>query len=402
MRRLIITRGAQGLGKSSLVRALNLSSFTLCPDDLRGLWGAPLISEGGRWEVNHLNEPSVWRFLDERLSARMARGELVLIDATHTYLPGLERYAELCERYAYRGLCVDFSKRSLEEALAGNRRRPWRSRVPDAAVKRTWEASQAPLPAAAQRVFKQLFWEGEQSVAQARAWLRVEERSLSPHQADPLVLFGRAPLKSLAEPRPLEEAFEALQAAARAVEQKPDRPTAWLSPLHSALSDEHKAELVRGELSLDRLEALGRLLEELSARHPRLSLMRGPLEAIIPSWGAARFEDALRWMRAERCLDLHWAPLSLPPPTLALVSSAQLCAERPTEALSSAPSRALQELEGWREEWSAERLCALGERSSFAAEPLEEHERLSEWSAHHSGFYDLDAEFCSTTLGAPP
>lgn len=343
----MITRGAQGLGKSTLIRGLGLDSFTLCPDDLRGLWGSPVITHGGRWEVNHQHEASVWGFLGERLSERMSRGELVLVDATHTYIPGLQGYLELMERYGYRGLCVDFSRAPLEEALAGNQRRPWRKRVPDEAVRRVWRVTQAPLPEEITRGFEWLYWRGAGSLEEARSWLRSEERSLG--ALDPKVLFGVSDVT--AESLSVEALHDVL-------ELDDQRPTVWMSPLLSLLSPAERHQMELNQLEGARLESIGSQLKALCARAPQLTLLRGPLEASDPSWCASIFEDAARWLSAERCLDVHWAPLALPPPSLVCVSSSQLTEREASWPAPAQTGRPLHELNPG--EWASERAGALG------------------------------------------
>lgn len=381
VRRLIITRGAQGLGKSTLIRRLNLERVTLCPDDLRGLWGGALITEGGRWEVNHRHEPQVWSFLNERLQERMSRGELIVVDATHTYLPGLLTYIELMRLNGYRGLCVDFSSASLEEAIVGNERRPWRKRVPVEVVRRTWTATQTPLPSEVQEGFEWLNWQGERSLEAARAWLRSEERSLAERQR-PQVFWGVA--QGSEGTAPHKRALETLMSA------DPEDPTVWLSPLHTLLTAEERVSLSEGRRPDGALERAESLVVELLAQRPQLSVLRGPLESLIPSWCAGGLDDAARWIGAGRCLDVHWAPLSLPPPAFVFISADQLTSSAQTGSAEASTSA----LHAQRpEEWAKERSAALGEPREVEAPP-------PSWASICSTSFPHSAPFQSTRFNA--
>ena len=81
MRKLVITRGHQGSGKSTAIATLGLEAHTLCPDDLRLIFSAPVMSSNGAMGISQEHEARVWRWMRERIDERMRRGELLVVDA---------------------------------------------------------------------------------------------------------------------------------------------------------------------------------------------------------------------------------------------------------------------------------------------------------------------------------
>lgn len=140
VRRLVLTRGHQGTGKTTFLRQVGLGGYRLSADDLRQLVASPVMSPHGRIGASHEQESRVWSMLFEILEERMARGELVCVDATHRDARDFRRYLELADRHRYRVACVDFTPVPLEQALLSNERRDPYSVVPEAAVRRTYAA----------------------------------------------------------------------------------------------------------------------------------------------------------------------------------------------------------------------------------------------------------------------
>lgn len=344
--------------------------------------------------VNHNHEAEVWTFLAERLEQRMSRGELVVVDATHTYLPSLEGYARLIERFGYRALCLDLSQRSLEEALEGNARRPWRARVPDHAVERVWKAARQPLPASLISAgCEVLSLPSEGSLEEAfvliaegvRRWLLSEERPLSELNGQrPLVWSGQLP----STPPPSHElsawCSERLTQALTSIDahqaEHPLRPTLWLSPLNTLFGALTPTE--------EHLSALKLPLKEALEARPQLSLLRGPQERERPWWLAERLNDAARWLstspfRSEHnnnerereegekreeseevaCIDVAWSLPLTPPPVLSLASDQALLSTPLTPSESAEGSHPFAHSKeppfAWRQAWWRERALAL-------------------------------------------
>lgn len=103
MRSLVILRGSPASGKSTWVKEMGLESYTLCADDIRLLVESPiLVPDKTHRVISQENDNYVWTLLYELLEKRMARGEFVIVDATHSRSSDFSRYNKLCERYRYR------------------------------------------------------------------------------------------------------------------------------------------------------------------------------------------------------------------------------------------------------------------------------------------------------------
>jgi predicted kinase len=177
MRRLLITRGAPGAGKTTLAHQLGLAHHVLSADRLRELIASPELSPTGGWGLSQNHDRQVWSWLRELLDARMARGELIVVDATHPHPTDLTRYVELAHQHRYQLLCVDFSAVPLERCLASNTQRPEPFVVPEAAVRRIHAACLEHAPPAD---LPRIDWQADGTHVEAvRAFLSVPVRDLS-------------------------------------------------------------------------------------------------------------------------------------------------------------------------------------------------------------------------------
>lgn len=82
MRKLILTRGAPGSGKSTVLRQAGLGPFTLSMGAIRLLHSAPVMNIEGQMSVDQSKNPLVVEQLMKLIRARMERGELVAADNT--------------------------------------------------------------------------------------------------------------------------------------------------------------------------------------------------------------------------------------------------------------------------------------------------------------------------------
>ena len=101
MRKLLLTRGAPGCGKSSLIQALDLAPYALSMDALRLLRAAPVLTADGRWTIDKSHNAAVVAELRERAEERMARGELLALDNTMTDAGDVRAWLDLARRYRY-------------------------------------------------------------------------------------------------------------------------------------------------------------------------------------------------------------------------------------------------------------------------------------------------------------
>lgn len=131
MRHLIILRGVPGAGKSFFIEKNNLKPYTISADEIRLLFQGPLFNSNGELTISQQNDKKVWELLFQVLSERMKKGELIILDATHTKTSDFNKYKPLIEKFRYRAYCLDFGEVSIEEAKQRNEMRPEYKRVPE-------------------------------------------------------------------------------------------------------------------------------------------------------------------------------------------------------------------------------------------------------------------------------
>lgn len=130
MRTLILTKGAPGSGKSTFIDSHGLRPYTLSPDDIRNMYASPVLGLDGIHQTSHEHESKVWATLMELLEERMGRGELTVIDATHSRADMITRYRKLCKDYRYRAIVVDFTDVPLDVCQQQNLQRAEYKHVP--------------------------------------------------------------------------------------------------------------------------------------------------------------------------------------------------------------------------------------------------------------------------------
>ena len=123
MRHLFITRGIPGSGKSTFLQSAGLGPYTLSPDTLRLAYSSPVMNDAGRIVMPYQDDRRVWQQLHELLDMRMARGELIVVDATHTTSSYFQQYAQLAQKYRYKLYVIDFADVPLAVCLERNRQR---------------------------------------------------------------------------------------------------------------------------------------------------------------------------------------------------------------------------------------------------------------------------------------
>ena len=115
MRNLVILRGAPGCGKSTWIKENDLEPYTLCADNIRLMFQSPEPGiEKDSLFISQKNDNDVWAFLYKLMEKRMERGELVVVDATHSRSSDFSQYNDICAKYRYRKFYVDFSDVPIE------------------------------------------------------------------------------------------------------------------------------------------------------------------------------------------------------------------------------------------------------------------------------------------------
>jgi len=152
MKILFALLGAPGVGKSTSIKEWSkdlfpnkpdtLDWFTISPDNLRSMASSPIQKPDGSWGISGANESFIWGFLREALDKRINRGEMVIVDATHSRESAISVYKKYSEQ-GYRIVLVDFSDNAtLEEILERNRKRDPIKFVPEHAIETIFERIQ--------------------------------------------------------------------------------------------------------------------------------------------------------------------------------------------------------------------------------------------------------------------
>jgi predicted kinase len=131
MNLLIITIGAPGSGKSTWINNNGLREYTLEPDNLRMLFGSVSTRINGEKYISMKNDRDVWKLLFDLLEKRMKKGELTVIDATHSSNRMINAYKNLADKYRYRVIAIDFRNIPIENVLEQNKKRHTMKVVPD-------------------------------------------------------------------------------------------------------------------------------------------------------------------------------------------------------------------------------------------------------------------------------
>lgn len=145
MRKLLLTRGAPGAGKTSVLQAAGLAPFTLSMDAIRHLRASPIMLNNGQMGVNQEHNAAVAQEYEKLALGRMARGELLALDATLPLQSDLNGWLAAARDHRYEVMVVDFSKVPLEDIKARNAGRQGHLRVPDSAIERIHRQLQLPL-----------------------------------------------------------------------------------------------------------------------------------------------------------------------------------------------------------------------------------------------------------------
>ena len=139
MRNLVILRGAPGCGKSTWIKENDLEPYTLCADNIRLMFQSPEPGiEKDSLFISQENDNDVWAFLFKLMAKRMERGELVVVDATHSRRSDFSQYNDICAKYRYRRFYVDFSDVPAEVCKKQNRMRSPEKIVPDKVIDKVY------------------------------------------------------------------------------------------------------------------------------------------------------------------------------------------------------------------------------------------------------------------------
>jgi len=150
MKVLYFLIGAPGSGKSTFLEKMSekiygseeLLRHVVSPDKVREIVACPEDKPDGSRGIDQKNEKFVWEFVRNSIEKKVDRGELIIIDATHSRTKAISSYKKFKEA-GYRIIGIDFSKDlSIEEVLKRNRERDSVKFVPEDVVRSMHERCQ--------------------------------------------------------------------------------------------------------------------------------------------------------------------------------------------------------------------------------------------------------------------
>ena len=97
-----------------------LIPYTISSDSVRLLFQSPEIDPfDNHFKISQNNDRKVWSFIKERISERMQRGELIILDAMNI---DVSKWIDMAKYYSYNLHVLNFDV-PLEECIERNKNR---------------------------------------------------------------------------------------------------------------------------------------------------------------------------------------------------------------------------------------------------------------------------------------
>lgn len=186
MRKLIIMRGPQGVGKSSLCVKLGLDRNRISADELRLILGSPELDAQGNWTISQdpSSNAATWALFRRLATERMDRGETLILDAMFVDIADIHTYRKYAVERGYKVALADFTSVPMERAMSQNEGRAEVKRVHKKAIERTYMQFEAnSREAAALKGLTRVAWreddEGAGMESELMAWIKTPSMDLS-------------------------------------------------------------------------------------------------------------------------------------------------------------------------------------------------------------------------------
>jgi len=150
MKVLYFLIGAPGSGKSTFLENISkeiygnneLLKYVLSPDKVREIVSCPEDKPDGTRGINNTNEKFVWKFIKDALEKKVDKGELIIMDATHSRAKAISAYKNFSNA-GYRVIGIDFSKNlDIDTILERNKMRDPVKYVPEMVIRSMHERCQ--------------------------------------------------------------------------------------------------------------------------------------------------------------------------------------------------------------------------------------------------------------------
>lgn len=142
MRKMVIVRGPQASGKTTLVRSLGLEGHRLSADVMRTAHRGHVLNMKGELIVDQEDAHQIWEIVHQSLDRRLTRGEFVILDATFATASTYENILEQAAEHGYKVAIVDLYGTDENLLRERNLLRPDYDRVPEKSLKRMIAAYQ--------------------------------------------------------------------------------------------------------------------------------------------------------------------------------------------------------------------------------------------------------------------
>ena len=123
MRKLILTRGPAGAGKSTLIKEAGLEAYSLSMDTLRLTKSAPIMLPNGHIGISQEFNPQVFEEFRKLTGGRMMRGELLVIDTTMVDKSDIREWLERADSFGYDVAILDFTGLDIDTLVERNAQR---------------------------------------------------------------------------------------------------------------------------------------------------------------------------------------------------------------------------------------------------------------------------------------